>query len=161
MFRLKRKLIMVGLLSLMFFGCAKNEPEAMVADSENASKFTYMSGAVITLIKGEEEIDLTKYTIEEKDSYMFSSDILTDIFSFDRRDDFEGYQKYIDSDNNTLLIGAGKDYILLNNEAVGLTGKVIKKDEKLYLPKDFFLALPGVTGMDNRRDGSKLIIKLI
>lgn len=157
----KKKLIIGTLLSLMITGCSNKAPDIKVADSLNASKFSYNEESEITLIRGERVATLTNYVLEEEGGeYLFSADILTNIFSFTKEDDFEGYQRYVDKENNTLLVGDNKDYILLNNEPIGLLGKVIIKDGKYYLPKDFFMALPGVCGMENRRDGDNLIIKL-
>lgn len=146
-------------LSLSLTAC-KKEPVAKIAEEVDASTFTYTEEATITLIQNEEKIDLSGYAKKKDDGYEFNVKILTDIFGFEKGEDLNGFARYDDAAGNRLMIEEGDNYILSNNEPVGVSGTIEKIDGEYYLPSDFFLALPDISGVTLRRDDKDLYIYL-
>lgn len=158
--------IVVFILALSFMvsaaGCGKgNVSESTVSEEVDASKYEYKEGASIILTDGEEETDLSEYAKLVNDDYMFNADILEAEIGLTEAKDDTGYKRYNDDKGNKLLFTAGERNIFLNNTAVGLAADIYEDEDKnIYLPKDFFLALPGVTGVNCRRDKDTLYISL-
>lgn len=146
-------------LSLSVTACTK-EPDAKIAEEVDASTYAYTNEAVITLVKDEDRIDLSGYSRKKDDSYEFNANILTDLFGFERGEDINGFARYDDANGNRLMIAEGNNYILSNNDPVGVSGTIEKVDDDYYLPNDFFLALPNVSGVTLRRDSKDLYIYL-